>query len=265
LKDALAHGWQTKINSTKMIQKQNLEQVPQGWLPSEIFKGSANQIIKAQSAINIRNRTDEEIKQVLRLAMLMVGLRGSNMPTDEEKYVLLAFIKSNYGNQTPEEIAIAFEMAVAGKLNTDCKCYENFSCEYFGRIMNAYIEYARQETKNVKKPEPEIIKPVPTDDELKALAIANVNSYVKRIKLADQTGQKFEWTAGGLAHLYDYLVQYEIWKCPESDRVEISKRLRPKYNDFELWKAGCKAEAYKLFCHQLADMDMTLNENGEII
>jgi hypothetical protein len=243
----------------------NLAQVQQELKPLEIGKGTANLIIKAQSTPNIRTRSEDDLKQVLRMAMLMVGLRGSNMPTDEEKYVLLAFIKSNYGNQTPEEIAIAFEMAVAGKLNTDCKCYENFSCEYFGRIMNAYIEYARQETKNVKKPEPEIVKQVPTDDELKALAIVNVNSYVKRIKLADQTGQKFEWTAGGLAHLYDYLVQYEIWKCPESDRVEISKRLRPKYNDFELWKAGCKAEAYKLFCHQLADMDMTLNENGEII
>jgi hypothetical protein len=244
----------------------NLAQVQQEIKPLEIGKGTANLIIKAQSTPNIRNRSEDELKQVLRLAMLMVGLRGSNLPTDEEKYVLLAFIKSNYGNQTPEEIAIAFEMAVAGKLNTDCKCYENFSCEYFGRIMNAYIEYARQETKNVKKPEPEIVKPIPTDDELKALAIANVNSYVKRIKHAEKfNGGKFEWTAGGLAHLYDYLVQYEIWKCPESDRVEISKRLRPKYNDFELWKAGCKAEAYKLFCHQLADMDMTLNENGEII
>jgi hypothetical protein len=130
--------------------------------------------------------------------------------------------------------------------------------------MNAYIEYARQETKNVKKPEPEIEKPVPTDDELKADAIYNVNAYVAKIKSLEASGGKFDWPKG-LAFLYDYLVKYEIWKCPESDRVQISKRLRPKYNDFELWKAGCKAEAYKLFCHQLADMDMTLNENGEII
>jgi hypothetical protein len=186
------------------------------------------------------------------------------MPTDEEKYVLLAFIKSNYGNQTPEEIAIAFEYAVAGKLNTDCKCYENFSCEYFGRIMNAYIEYARQETKLVKRPEIEEKKPVPSDAELKDLAIYNVNAYVAKIKSLDATGGKFDWPKG-LAFLYDYLVKYEIWQCPESDRVEISKRLRPKYNDFELWKAGCKAEAYKLFCHQLADMDMTLDQNGQII
>ena len=177
--------------------------MPQEWKPYEIGKGTANLIIKAQSTPNIRTRSEDDLKQVLRMAMLMVGLRGSNMPTDEEKYVLLAFIKSNYGNQTPEEIAIAFEMAVAGKLNTDCKCYENFSCEYFGRIMNAYIEYARQETKNVKKPEPEIVKPVPTDDELKALAIANVNSYVKRIEHSQYNGGDFEWTLGGLSHLYD--------------------------------------------------------------
>ena len=235
------------------------------WLPSEIFKGSANTIIKAQNKPNIRTRPDEDLKQVLRMAMLMVGLRGSNMPTDEEKYVLLAFIKSNYGNQTPEEIAIAFEMAVAGKLNTDCKCYENFSCEYFGRIMNAYIEYARQETKNVKKPEPEIEKPKPTNEESKALTIAIVNSYVKRIFHSQYNGGDFEWTLGGLSHLYDDLVRFGIWKCPDAEREQIKARLRPKFKDEKLFNAECKGEAYKLFCHQLADMDMTLNENGEII
>lgn len=243
----------------------NLAQVPQEWRPSEIGKGTANLIIKAQSTPNIRTRSDEDLKQVLRMAMLMVGLRGSNMPTDEEKYVLLAFIKSNYGNQTPEEIAIAFEMAVAGKLNTDCKCYENFSCEYFGRIMNAYIEYARQETKNVKKPEPEIEKPKPTAEESKALTIAIVNSYVKRINHSEYSGGDFEWTLGGLSHLYDDLVRFGIWKCPDPERDQIKARLRPKFKDEKLFNAECKSEAYKLFCHTLADMDMKLDENGEII
>lgn len=241
----------------------NLAQVPQEMKHYEIGKGTANLIINAQSKQNIRNRSEDELKQVLRLAMLMVGLRGSNLPTDEEKFVLLAFIKSNYGNQTPEEIAIAFEMAVAGKLNTDCKCYENFSCEYFGRIMNAYIEYARQETKNVKRPEIEVVKPVPTDAELKALAIYNVNAYVKKIRSLEATGGKFDWPKG-LAHLYDYLVKFNIWVCPDSERYQIKTRLRPKFNDEKLFNAECKGEAYKLFCHQLAEMDMTLDENGQI-
>ena len=234
------------------------------WLPLEIGKGTANLIIRAQSTGNIRARPENDLKQVLRMAMLMVGLRGANMPTDEEKFVLLAFIKSNYGNQTPEEIAIAFEYAVAGKLNTDCKCYENFSCEYFGRIMNAYIEYARQETKLVKRPEIEEKKPMPSDAELKELAIYNVNAYVAKIKSLDATGGKFDWPKG-LAHLYDYLVKFGIWICPELDREQIKTRLRPKFTDDKLFNAECKGEAYKLFCHQLAEMDMTLDQNGQII
>ena len=221
-------------------------------------------IIKAQSSQTLRIRSEEDIKQVLRYAMVLVGLRGNNMPIDEEKFVLLNFIRTNYGNQTPEEIKIAFEMAISGKFNIDSKCYENFSCEYFGRIMNAYIEYARQETKNVKRPEIEQIKPVPTDAELKAQAIYNVNSYIAKIKASDKNGGKFDWPKG-LFHLYDYLVQFEIWKCPESDRVEISQRLKPKFNNHQLWVAECKSYAYKLFCYQLAEMDMTLDENGQII
>ena len=97
----------------------NLAQVQQELRPLEIGKGTANLIIKAQSTGNIRTRSEDDLKQVLRMAMLMVGLRGSNMPTDEEKYVLLAFIKSNYGNQTPEEIAIAFEMAISSSGKRD--------------------------------------------------------------------------------------------------------------------------------------------------
>ena len=238
--------------------------MPQDLKPYEIGKGTANLIIKAQSTGNIRTRPENDLKQVLRMAMLMVGLRGANMPTDEEKFVLLAFIKSNYGNQTPEEIAIAFEMAVAGKLNTDCKCYENFSCEYFGRIMNAYIEYARQETKLVKRPEIEEKKPVPSDSELKELAIYNVNAYVAKIKSLDATGGKFDWPKG-LAHLYDYLVKFKIWVCPDVDREQIKTRLSLKFTDYKLFNAECKGEAYKLFCHQLAEMDMTLDQNGQII
>ena len=59
----------------------NLAQVPQEWRPLEIGKGTANLIIKAQSTGNIRTRPENDLKQVLRMAMLMVGLRGANMPT----------------------------------------------------------------------------------------------------------------------------------------------------------------------------------------
>jgi hypothetical protein len=66
---------------------------------------------------------------------------------DEEKAVLLDFIRENYGNHTPEEIKLAFKMAVSGKLSVDPNCYENFSCQYFGKIMGAYRIWASSEIK----------------------------------------------------------------------------------------------------------------------
>ena len=127
------------------------EHLPQEWKPLKTGNASANIILQAQSTQTLRSRNEEDLKQVLRYSMVLVGLRGNNMPTEEEKFVLLNFIRSNFGNQTLEEIKLAFELAVSGKLGIDAKCYENFSCEYFGRIMKAYIDYARQETITVVK------------------------------------------------------------------------------------------------------------------
>jgi hypothetical protein len=41
--------------------------------------------------------------------------------------------------------------------------------------------------------------------------------------------------------------------------------LRPKFKDDKLFNAECKSEAYKLFCYNLVEMSVKLDENGEII
>lgn len=87
----------------------------------------------------------ETLKEVLRLIFIKVGLRADNLPKDEERYVLLSHIVSEYGNHTTQEIKLAFDMAIAGKLELDRKdviCYENFSCLYFSTIMNAYRKWS---------------------------------------------------------------------------------------------------------------------------
>jgi hypothetical protein len=85
----------------------------------------------------------EVLKSSLRLAMLKVGIRAANIPVDEEKMVLLDFVHRNYGSYTPAMIDEAFEMALTGKLDVDPSCYENFSCEYIGRILSAYERHLK--------------------------------------------------------------------------------------------------------------------------
>jgi hypothetical protein len=234
------------------------------WKPSEIGKGPAAVIVQAQNHPVIRQLDDEDLKKILRYVMIIVGLRGNNLPTDEEKYVLISFIRSSYANQTLAEIKLAFEMAVAGKFTVDVKCYENFSCEYFGRIMNAYIEYARQETKNIPK-QIEAPKPIPSDDELKKMAIKNVNDHAESFKKSAETKDKMQWAEYGLSFLYDDLIKYKIWTCPIDKKREIYNKLQPRFtNQIELI-AECKKQCYLTLIAMMAEMDVKIGENGEFI
>src|SRR4030095_7598337 len=118
----------------------------------------------------INSRPLEELKEVLRFIMIKIGLRAPNWPDDAEKAVLLEHILSNYGGHTPEELKLAFEMAIAGKIgdNDDfANCYENFSCLYFSKIMTAYRSWAKNTYQHLpKKSEVRISYAQPPDSEL---------------------------------------------------------------------------------------------------
>ncbi len=239
---------------------QNLVQVQQEW--KHLGSGNAIAIQQAQSTNSLRIRNEEDIKEVLRYSMLLVGLRGNNLPTEEEKFVLTNFVRSNFGNQTPEEIKIAFEMAVAGKLNIDSKCYENFSCEYFGRIMNAYLEYARQEIKNLPKPIQQV-KEKPSDQELMKQAIDTANEYANQIRHCEKNDKKFTFIAGGLSVLFDYLEQFKIPTISKEERLELWEKYST-IQDIEERKLYCKTQGYIKFVNSLVTFDCYIDNDGTI-
>jgi hypothetical protein len=210
--------------------------------------------MQARQGNTLRVTDEKELKQVLRYSMLLVGLRANNMPTEEESFVLINFIKSNFGNVTLAEIKLAFDMAVAGKLGIDAKCYENFSCEFFGRIMARYLEFSAQETRiisqRVVEDEP---LPKPSQEELKAQAIVNANDYAD--KLANDT--KFKWYNGGLSALYDIAKETSILRLSLEEKQEI-------WDKFNGNVIAAKEQGYKKFVQNLADFDVRLDEAGNI-
>lgn len=93
----------------------------------------------------IANCDNEALSQALRYAMLLVGIRANNLPNQMEFDVLKNFIRRFYSGHTPAEIRLAFDKAILGELNLkpdEVKCFENFSCEYVSRIVNAYRVWA---------------------------------------------------------------------------------------------------------------------------
>lgn len=88
---------------------------------------------------------------------MKVGIRGHNLPSEIETDVLYDHIFKLYGNHTPAEIQLAFDMALSGKLDLatkDVKCYEDFSCLYFSTIMNAYRSWAKNEYRELVREKP---------------------------------------------------------------------------------------------------------------
>lgn len=79
---------------------------------------------------------DVELRQVLVVAYTLTGL--TNYPTEAQDVVLLNFMRSNYGTFALKEITVAFELAVAGKIDVDTNHFQQFSSAYFARVMNAY-------------------------------------------------------------------------------------------------------------------------------
>lgn len=207
--------------------------------------GEENKFIEALKSNTITKSTVEELKQVLRLVMVKVGLRAQNFPTDGEKQVLLEHIISQYGNHTPEEIKLAFDMAIIGKLDIEEKnvvCYENFSCLYFSNIMNAYRKWARETHSQLKKDYPKMIAEKFTlDDEEKAEWMMewkqnpNINfeliplvfyDWMEQKKLITLTGkEKFAYTEKAAQQIKSQL-QIAISECKTTDALRA-------YGEFE--------------------------------
>jgi hypothetical protein len=113
--------------------------------PKELIIQKISSTNNSISAVPIK-----EVRQSLAYCMITVGLRGNNFPMAEEKQILINFLLENYPDYSPGEIKFAFEKAMARKFgDTNVTCYENFSCEYLGRILHAYEQWEAEDMSHI--------------------------------------------------------------------------------------------------------------------
>lgn len=138
-----------QLNQALQTVAQNLAPAQQG---TNICKALHNTFSEAIKGEKINKSAPEDISSALRYSMMLVGIRAANGPTQVEFDFIKIYLVKNFGRHTPDEIRLAFDLAVSNKLelgDSGAKCYENFSCEYVGRIMSAYRVWAENEYKNL--------------------------------------------------------------------------------------------------------------------
>lgn len=147
---------------------QQVQQAEDKWKP-------LNDINADLAAKNLRGDTisqlgEESVVNALKIIYTMIGLRYQHFPDGEQKAFLHNYILKKYGNKTPKELILAFDLAIQGQLKIDdVKVYDQFTCEYIAKIMNGYRDWLLNVNKNlIKKPIMQITEKKELTDEEKA-------------------------------------------------------------------------------------------------
>lgn len=119
-------------NENRELQTNNLQPL----------KTSEEMFIDARRGRKIKFASNEDIRLALRYVIAKLGLRGQNIPKGPAKLLLIDHVFQNFQENTCDEIKLAFDWGIEGRLDEDINCFENFSCLYFTRIMRAYNRLA---------------------------------------------------------------------------------------------------------------------------
>lgn len=84
----------------------------------------------------------QSISSVLDKGMLILGIKGANLPSLQEKTLMINELVTHYINLTLGELDLAFTLAVRGQLDIQVETYQNFSLLYLNRLISSYMRWA---------------------------------------------------------------------------------------------------------------------------
>lgn len=90
--------------------------------------------------ILIGNATDYQLREVIGLQTVKVGIDAKRIP-EADKQIILKWVRSYYKQLSLFDFSNAFNMAINGQLEADANCYGKFTIHYIGNILRAYIAH----------------------------------------------------------------------------------------------------------------------------
>lgn len=119
----------------------------------------------------------QSIASIIDKGMLILGIKGNNLPSLQEKTLMVNELVSHYINLTLGELDLAFTLAVRGQLDIQVETYQNFSVLYLNRLISSYMRWAAKYALTEKPVEESKWQPREVLDEEK-IEVA-FDSYIK--------------------------------------------------------------------------------------
>lgn len=91
----------------------------------------------------VRDCTDEEIKNAIRYAIVLLGIPETKLPDELGKQVIINHTKKAFGSLRIDEIRLAFDFAIEKKTKCNLNLFQGefFSAKFISEIIAEYIIY----------------------------------------------------------------------------------------------------------------------------
>lgn len=156
---------------------------------------AADAIGVAKQGKKIVNFSEEEVKEVLRYAMALIGVPESKVPKKEAKHQMIVYVKRTLWLHSGDELKLAFDYAVEKRTEVKLTLFdEPFSVKLIMEVWDAYEKYKKglvakqpktdENTMNVYQRGSSII------GQLKPEVVESINSLAEKDKVKPEPAKK---------------------------------------------------------------------------
>ena len=173
-----------------------------------------NKMLKIADKESIRQEIGKNI------AIVITDLGVKTMPDKYAQKRIIYYLLSYYKDFSIEEIRLAFELAIVGKLEVEIEHYQSFDIKYLSKILNAYRKYRNEKNIRIRAKQKQESKE-PTAEEIKT-------SKIKYLKILSKTYENYRntGTLNRFIHwvAYNQLIEIQVLEISENYWTELIQR-----------------------------------------
>lgn len=179
----------------------------------EKYNDNKPALLRVKEGVRLSQDNANNILEMLKYIIILIGLKSEI--TSDEIRVLVSFLRNQFKHRTAEEIRLAFELMVAGKLGL--KSYKSLNAELFGEVLNAYDEYLSKdaEVQQFRKQLQKENEVKLSDAEKRKISLTSIQKMYEHY-LNDRVTTAYELWA-----YYDTILELKKFTLTNSDKQEL--------------------------------------------